>query len=302
VRLPTISLMVVVLLCGSFAAAQEPTKSEPKEKTGAKATALEAALAKALKHNPDIHVAESKVREAEAELNRVRLSVMQKVVKLHHEIAAYKLLVAPADMNLERAVRLHMNRAISQEEFNAIQQAAQQAKANLAKAEAEWPFLLGNAPATAPDGDGWGSRIINRYERDYVNQLWQAQFGKIMNAPVAGTMADKIREVLDMPIKLDFKDVRMSDVLEHLRSHAKGMVNIHNATLKADEGPISVRFSEPVPFGAAAQWLEDTLNVRFVIRDYGIVITEPKNLPPGAMLLHDFWKANASKKKVERKN
>src|SRR5437588_11514314 len=43
---------------------------------------LEEALASALKNNPDIRVAESKVQEAEAELNRSRLQVTQKVVSL----------------------------------------------------------------------------------------------------------------------------------------------------------------------------------------------------------------------------
>src|SRR5437660_737827 len=41
---------------------------------------LEEMLNKALKDNPDIRVAEAKVREAEAELNRTRLQVTQKVL------------------------------------------------------------------------------------------------------------------------------------------------------------------------------------------------------------------------------
>src|SRR4051812_17523488 len=49
------------------AMAQDVDKSQ-KEKAS-----LESLLAQALKNNPDIRVAESKVREAEAELNRVRM-------------------------------------------------------------------------------------------------------------------------------------------------------------------------------------------------------------------------------------
>ena len=51
--------------------------SQPQEKTPPKTESAQLAemLAVALKHNPDIRVAEAKLREAEAELNRTRLDV-----------------------------------------------------------------------------------------------------------------------------------------------------------------------------------------------------------------------------------
>src|SRR5260370_14019953 len=57
---------------------------------------LEDMLNKALKDNPDIKVAEAKVREADAELNRVRLQVTQKVLTFHHTREAQKATVKVA--------------------------------------------------------------------------------------------------------------------------------------------------------------------------------------------------------------
>jgi HEAT repeat protein len=49
---------------------------------------LEPMLAQAAQDNPDIRVAEAKLREADAELNRTRLLVAQKVVKLYQDVTA----------------------------------------------------------------------------------------------------------------------------------------------------------------------------------------------------------------------
>jgi hypothetical protein len=61
-----------------------------------------------------------------------------------------------------------------------------------------------------------------------------------------------------------------------------------------------------VPLGAALQALEDTFDadnrieinhMRFVVRDYGILVTTRDKLPQGATLLHDFWKKNTRREK-----
>src|SRR5205823_10488997 len=53
---------------------------QPAKPAQASEPTLEEMLTNALKDNPDIRVAEAKVREAEAELNRTRLQVTQKVL------------------------------------------------------------------------------------------------------------------------------------------------------------------------------------------------------------------------------
>jgi hypothetical protein len=156
------------------------------------------------------------------------------------------------------------------------------------------PFLLGNQPAGTP----WVIEIRN-WEHHYVPdlRLWDINTGKVVVAPVTGSMADKIRAALDTPVKLDLQKAQLREALEYLRELTG--VNIHYAAKVSEDESVKVRFSEPVPFGAVAQWFEDNYNVRFVVRDYGIVIVDPKTIPPGAMSLHDFWKSEKKKKAAD---
>src|SRR5262245_59435067 len=204
---------VLTLLFGiGLLAAQEGGGGEKKPKDApAKEATLEELLAKAVKDNPDIRVAESKVREAEAELSRARLAVMQKVVKLHHEINAHRALVAQARKELERFLKLAAARAISQEEVAQAQNALQVAQANLAKAEAELPFLLGKQPTF-----GVTDHVIVMDSATNI-RLWDIHSGKVVAPPIASTMAEKIREALDTPVKLKSENTNLDDVLADLR-------------------------------------------------------------------------------------
>src|SRR5262249_19275307 len=113
-------------------------------KTGAAPeTTLEEMLNKALKDNPDIRVAEAKVREAEAELNRTRLQVTQKVLAFHHARESQKALIKVAEEDLQRVQKLEANKVVPQEEVKEAQQRLSAAKAKLAEIEGEMPCLLG---------------------------------------------------------------------------------------------------------------------------------------------------------------
>src|SRR5438132_13243758 len=105
--------VIAVVACGGLAFGQadstkartHPTEaSKPKQE---KPTALDEMLAKALRDNPDIRVAEAKVREGEAELNRVRLQVMQKVVALQHTLATQGAMGQEAGARLAGEEELH---------------------------------------------------------------------------------------------------------------------------------------------------------------------------------------------------
>jgi hypothetical protein len=47
-------------------------------------------------------------------------------------------------------------------------------------------------------------------------------------------------------------------------------------------------FSGELPLHAIVQWIEDRYDVRFVVRDYGIVVADRDRLPPGALPLLDM--------------
>ena len=98
--------VIAVVACGGLTFGQADSKTARPASAGAdkpkqeKPATLDEMLAKALKDNPDIRVAESKVREAEAELNRVKLQVMQKVVALRHSLESQKATVQEAANDL----------------------------------------------------------------------------------------------------------------------------------------------------------------------------------------------------------
>src|SRR5262245_45909954 len=83
--------VLAVLLFGVTVLAQQPTtlqKPAPDKKADAppQPGSLEDLIAQALRNNPDIRVAEAKMREAEAELQRIRIATAQKVAALHASI------------------------------------------------------------------------------------------------------------------------------------------------------------------------------------------------------------------------
>src|SRR5947209_325407 len=90
------------LAWGQTATLSEPAKAPGEEKAAPAKSKLEEMLAQALKDNPDIRVAAAKLGEAEAELNRVRLQVMQKVVTLYHGIEMARNDVQTAERTLTR--------------------------------------------------------------------------------------------------------------------------------------------------------------------------------------------------------
>src|ERR1700676_3908905 len=77
----------------------KPKEAPPKSK-------LEEMLQQAMRNNPDIRVAEAKMAEAEAELNRTRLVVMQKVVLYNAKLDDAKMKVEFAQKSVARLQRL----------------------------------------------------------------------------------------------------------------------------------------------------------------------------------------------------
>jgi hypothetical protein len=303
------AVVAALLLCAGLVFGQQPQSSgdsggkpaspakdaPPAEKP----SALEEMIAQALKDNPDVRVAEAKLREAEAELNRTRHQVVQKVVQLQRGLETQRALVASAEAEFKRATELGKSAAISEAQLESIKQALLLAKAKLADLEAELPYVLGRARlagegiqtmAFSPDG-----KVL--YTRDASGALraWDAATGKDVTptaAPVAGTMAEKIRKALDTPASVEFtKGTTLAEILENLQDRYDVPFRLLPG-LEARKLPTDLRIKEKVPLGAVLQALEDTSPVRFVVRDYGILAGEEGQipLPGGVMRVHDFWK------------
>jgi hypothetical protein len=244
-------------------------------------------LAEALKNNPDLRVAQARLREAEAELRRTRLQVIQKIVAFHHALESQKIRVQLAAEDQERIGRLAGS--VSAAEANAIRKKLLLAKAKLAEMEAELPYLLGQQQVGKVEFSGPGTAISPPRGTAGASERVQ---------PVRGTMAEKIRKALDVPVpvKID-KDTPFKEVLEFLEDKVPGI------TFRIVEGkkaiktlPIELTFKQKIPLGAALQALGDGVpGLRFAVREYGVLVTWEEQLPPGAVLLHDFWKGDAGK-------
>src|SRR6266851_8230131 len=103
------ALAALLICAGMVFGATDPAKDDkPANPPGDKPAKtveqmnLEELLTLALKNNPDLRVGDAKVREAEAELNRVRLQVTQKVVSARNAIKSQETKVAAAAKALER--------------------------------------------------------------------------------------------------------------------------------------------------------------------------------------------------------
>ncbi len=255
-----------------------------------KPATLEEMLAKALKDNPDIQVAKSKLAEADAELNRTRLQVTQKVVVVYRSLEAQKAVVAAAEAALKRVAELSANRAVSQAELEQARAAVLQAKAKLAEMEAEVPYLLGQQPKhDSPELRATRAELLFRAVHLYSEMLDATQ-GESVKQPVRGSMAEKIRKALDTPVTLNYRDTTIPEICKDFQNKMPGVPFLALIDLTS-KGKADLYLSEPttVPLGAALQAFQDKFGYRFGIREYGIVLAA--TLPGDAVPLLTFWKS-----------
>src|SRR5438552_2083694 len=112
--------LVVALTATAGGHAQSYEKSFRGDKP-AKKSLLEEMLEQALKSNPDLRVAEAKLREAEAELTRTRLAVTHKVATLYAALDVAKKAVEGAEADYNRVNEAYKRGAVAAGEFAAAQ-------------------------------------------------------------------------------------------------------------------------------------------------------------------------------------
>jgi hypothetical protein len=251
---------------------REPAPAK-QEKTPAVKSKLEEMLAEALKNNPDIRVAAAKVAEADAELNRTRLQVTQKVIALHHAFLAEKGAVDSALLDEAR-------------------QALTLAKAKLAELEAQLPAMLGKVARSA---DAWEAQAIRVWELDAFRAgeldlarlaVLSTRYRELRQHKAQGPMADKLRESLKKPISLKVSNEYVSDLLQHLQKQTSIALKLMSDGLP--EPRLNLELTN-LSLVAVLQFIEDSEpGYRFVIREYGILFAPQAKLPPGAVTIQEF--------------
>jgi hypothetical protein len=258
-------------------------------------------LEQALRNNPDLRVAAAKLAEAEAELSRMRLQVVQKVVQAYQAVEAAQALSDFHQKELKRLEELAGKGAVSSDIVAEKQKQLAAAKAQAAAAETDLAYLLGKS-AAKDVRDAAVQALL------YANAIAQAERafaeadlprGRERSAVEAGgAMADRIRKALDRPINVQFDDVPLSGVLNELRENT-GIPIIEKVEPAVRSIKVKLKM-EKVSLAAFLQLLEDlTPGQHFVVRDYGLLLTSEANLPPGALLVSEFRKRPAESRKGE---
>jgi hypothetical protein len=251
-------LLLAVILTAVFGPAQ------------ARGQSLEDLLATALKQNPDILVAEAKLREAEAELNRVRQHVLAKIVALKGDIDSGNDILREAKNRWERLKELQRmgTRIVTDEEMGTAQVLFYKYKAEQARMEAELPLLIGKKFGSGDSSNPLGERVVAKM-------------------PVTPATAAKFRAALELQVNIDFGEAQLGKVLEYLQTNVKGV----NLTLGGGVNPkalVKSKLPEPITLLAALQLLEDQVGMVFTVREYGIVGVDRNSVSQGALSVSEF--------------
>ena len=326
------TLGLLALLCGVAAVqGQQPGFPPPKAKSESPTNSnapkkpepgsLEEMLDQAMKNSPEILKAQAKVREAEVNLSIARQQVVHKVIALRTELEAARRVAEASAAQFEIQQTLHKRGTLSASELANARIQMERAKAEVAKLQGELDALLGVAKGLSgrvnyitfsPDGD----RLYTRDELGRV-RLWDPTTGReIIDSGsservthiLSGTkrliqapMAERIRKELDKPVKWEglkgptnFKAAldlfRKQAGVEVPFRYLRGPSECEQMTMSAGE----------LPVGAWLQAFEDSMpDVRFVVREYGILVTTKDRVPEGAMSVQDFWRRAADKPKSQ---
>ena len=277
-------LVVVFLLTSTTLIAQQsdpllPASADKKagEKQARNAAPMTMDLDKlvrlALRNNPDIAVAEARVREAEAELARIRLQVTREVVGLRQALESHTAL---KELSQNRRERLKLQVKVTMQQFRAgdVQQtavlAAEQAlkmaeeevvrnEAKLAELRTQLPYLTGNKTNTITASG---------------NAIRSAAQQRLLRALAA-------------PTPVNYKNVPIKDLIEFLKKLHGIQFVVEGSTEKLLRSTITLR-SEDASLRVVLQQIEDrNPELKFYVRDYGILLG-PKGKP--YQTLDDFLK------------
>jgi hypothetical protein len=322
---------IVALAVVGLAMAQQPAKPDPKPAPASAKpdpNSLEAMLATALKTNPDIQVAEAKLREAEAGLNKARVQVLQQLVTAKNAVDSQKTAVVVAESTLKRTAELHRTGIVAGSgDLLKGEALLAQAKADLVKAEADLGILLGKIPGQST---GWKVDLVEwTHVGDVKNlaftpdghqlwaldtsgavRLWDAKTGRLLGEPVkpaVGSMDARIREALTKPVKIEnWKEpLPVGDVIEYLKKKAGADVPFRLLA----ENPQTQRIPRTVdlmagelPLSAWLAVIEDSVDgLVFVVREYGILITTRDRMPSDGVRVREFLRHTEPKKDEAKK-
>lgn len=286
-----ISLSVVAvttLIAAGFS--QQP--SGPTAKPQTNESTVEDSLASAVKRNADILAAEAKVRQAEAELRRIKMTVMNDIVTTRMKLDAARNRVEIAEQELAYLSKARKQGVTSETEFRRSEAQLRQVKTEVAEIEAVMNTLTGMAAEKFQNFIGTvpapgGAVGFSGHGVILGGGIGEGD-GRPIRPPHPG-MAEKIRKALDSPIKAaDFTETPLKDVIDYYRQVSADVPFVASLGGSGDN-PITLKLSKELPLGAHLQALQDVApGLMISVRNYGFFLTFDTP-PDDGMSYLDFW-------------
>jgi hypothetical protein len=233
---------------------------------------LEEAIQVALQNNPEVRVAEARLRAAEAELMQVRQQVVRELTEVYPD---WTKMLRERDRTADVIAELKDRGHMSDEQrgrVNSLEIHVDEVKERIVSIEARLRYLIGATPGFGPRGPRPEPEMRPRLPGPVVTP----------RPPLEGKSA--VVATLRSLIAIQFQDARLGEVLKKM----------------SDDYGINIAYSEavaavPITINVTGVTLADGLTaiaeltggeVCFVVRDYGVlaVPTESARLTPGPAL------------------
>ncbi|HQU43697.1 MAG TPA: hypothetical protein PK867_12855, partial [Pirellulales bacterium] len=241
----------------------------------------------ALHNSPPILVADAKVRQAQAELNEVRLGIARDITLVFQRYTNNKALRAKT-VATEHAELEKLRQAILEDEAHLVYLLGAGTESGKPAERAELPAKVQQAAAgggmgamMGPMGSGPMPGGMGGGPMGGMGMGGMAMGGNGMGGMPSGPgISEKIQKFLQSRVDLDFENQPLDDVLTYLEQTVGGDVRFvgkERLAPSADPsspGPIPVTVHlEQVTVEVGLQALADLTSYCFIFRDYGILVT-----------------------------
>ena len=259
-RMASMAALLLFFIIGPMIFPEEPPTNRPGgPSVPAVPKTLDEMLDLALRSNPDILVAEAKLRQAQAELNQARLKVAKEVLSAYNQRRMQELTVKTLSEDLEM-VRKRVSIGTSSTE--------EERKAALAQAEAE--AVLSSGVGTLRYLLGLGSKLELPEEKPAVKPEKPAP-QRMRRPPIP----ERFREALEKPVHLQFENLSFEKMIAQLQAEAGNDLSfILDSSVDFHALTATMNLQKELPLRIALLAIHDQfLGICFVFRDYGILVS-----------------------------